>query len=133
MEFSDRPTEMNDALYPELAAFFKPALLARMEVVPYLPLGPKIMENIVHAKLKRLESVLIERYKATVEISPGVINEILSRTTRSENGARMLEAIIEGQMLPAISLALLNKLVGQHTVSNISIAVEDGEFIGRVK
>ncbi|MGL4771699.1 MAG: AAA family ATPase, partial [Plesiomonas shigelloides] len=38
VEYAQQPEHLLDALYPELAAFFKPALLARMEVIPYLPL-----------------------------------------------------------------------------------------------
>ncbi|BDU39423.1 type VI secretion system ATPase TssH [Vibrio nigripulchritudo] len=133
VDYAERTDEMDDALYPELAAFFKPALLARMETVPYLPLGEEVMEKIVRGKLSKLENTLTERYKATVDIASSVIEEILSRTTRSENGARMLEAIIEGQMLPPISLALLEKLANQETVTHIAISAEDGEFIGKVE
>ncbi len=133
VDYADQPEAMDDALYPELAAFFKPALLARMETIPYLPLGSEVLEKIVYGKLSRLESVLQERYKATVEIASSVVEEILSRTHRTENGARMLEAIIEGQMLPPISLALLNKLAKQETVSHIFIDVEDNQFIGKVE
>ncbi len=50
---ADKPEEMNDLLYPELAAFFKPALLARMEVVPYLPLGQDTLKTIIQGKLAR--------------------------------------------------------------------------------
>ncbi|WP_141028766.1 type VI secretion system ATPase TssH, partial [Salmonella enterica] len=41
VEHADNPEAMQEALYPVLADFFKPALLARMEVVPYLPLFQK--------------------------------------------------------------------------------------------
>lgn len=133
VDYADNLDEMDDALYPELAAFFKPALLARMETIPYLPLGEEVLGQIVRGKLSKLESLLKERYKATVEISPLVIDEILSRTHRSENGARMLEAIIEGQVLPPISLALLNKLANQEVVSHIAIEVENNQFIGKVE
>ncbi len=34
VEHAEQPDVLLDALYPELAAFFKPALLARMEVIP---------------------------------------------------------------------------------------------------
>ena len=51
VDYADRPEEINDQLYQELAAFFKPALLARMEVVPYLPLSSDVLLNIVHGKL----------------------------------------------------------------------------------
>jgi len=132
VDFADQPQQMDDALYPELAAFFKPALLARMETIPYLPLGVEVLEQIVQGKLSRLESMLRTRYKAEVIIAPAVIQEILSRTHRTENGARMLEAIIEGQMLPPISLALLNKLAKQEVVEQVIIDVEDNQFIGKV-
>lgn len=119
---------IEDKIYPELAAFFKPALLARMEVVVYRPLGESILKQIICGKLSRLETLFMSRYKAEVKIDDSLIDEILRRSTRSENGARMLEAIIEGQMLPAISLALLNKLAAREDVHRIYLTVKDGEF-----
>lgn len=124
---------IEDEIYPELAAFFKPALLARMEVVVYRPLGEAILKQIICGKLSRLEKLFMSRYKAKVEIDDILIAEILRRSTRSENGARMLEAIIEGQMLPAISLALLNKLATREDVHRIHLTVKDGEFFGEVE
>ena len=44
---------MQEALYPVLADFFKPALLARMEVVPYLPLSKETLATIIAGKLAR--------------------------------------------------------------------------------
>ncbi|HAX09862.1 MAG TPA: type VI secretion system ATPase TssH, partial [Marinobacter hydrocarbonoclasticus] len=44
---AEEPEKIEEALYPELANFFKPALLARMEVVPYLPLGEDTLNRIV--------------------------------------------------------------------------------------
>ncbi|GGN39246.1 MULTISPECIES: type VI secretion system ATPase TssH [Marinomonas] len=129
----DTPKEIESKLYPELVPFFKPALLARMEIVPYLPLNKEVLEKIVLGKLSFLENVLHKRYAAEVEIDPTLVQEILNRATRSENGARMLEAIIEGQVLPPISLALLNRLAEQQPVSRIYMTVEDGEFVGEIE
>lgn len=129
----DTPKEIESKLYPELVPFFKPALLARMEIVPYLPLDKAVLEKIVLGKLSSLENVLHKRYAADVEIDPILVQEILNRATRSENGARMLEAIIEGQVLPPISLALLNRLAEQQPVSRIYMTVEDGEFVGEIE
>ncbi|EHH2450164.1 type VI secretion system ATPase TssH [Vibrio vulnificus] len=132
VEHVEDPSKMDDALYPELAAFFKPALLARMEVIPYLPLSKEVLAQIVRSKLSRLESVFRTRYNAKVVIEESLVDEILNRATRSENGARMLEAIIEGQLLPPVSLALLNKLAGREPVERIRLAADEGEFIGEV-
>lgn len=98
---------MQDALYPELTAFFKPALLARMEVVPYLPLSQEILQQIVGGKLARLTSLLEQRFGAEVVVDDSVPTEILRRASRAENGARILESIIDGALLPPLSLLLL--------------------------
>ncbi len=45
-------------------------------------------------------------------IEPEVTDEIMSRVTRAENGARMLESVIDGDMLPPLSLLLLQKMAG---------------------
>ncbi|MGB0943633.1 MAG: type VI secretion system ATPase TssH [Marinomonas sp.] len=129
---AETPNLIEEGLYPELCDFFKPALLARMEVVPYLPLAEDVIEQIVRSKLSHLETLFIERYQAEVVIEDELIAEIMRRATRSENGARMLEAIIEGQMLPPISLALLDRLAARETVNRIHLSVVDGEFVGEV-
>ncbi|PST94457.1 type VI secretion system ATPase TssH [Photobacterium sp. NCIMB 13483] len=133
VDYAARPELLEEQIYPELAAFFKPALLARMEVVPYLPLNKEVLEQIVRGKLSRLEKLLTTRYKAEVIIEPCLIEEILRRATRAENGARMLEAIIEGQMLPPVSLALLNRLAHREAINRIRLTVENGQFSGEVE
>lgn len=130
---ADNAEELDEQLYPELAAFFKPALLARMETIPYLPLSRDVLSEIIKGKLSRLEHLFKKRYGASVNIESDLIDEILNRANRSENGARMLEAIIDGQLLPPISLALLNKLVDKEDITHISMFIRDGEFVGEVK
>uniref|UniRef100_UPI0036D8E54C type VI secretion system ATPase TssH n=1 Tax=Photorhabdus sp. RM322S TaxID=3342825 RepID=UPI0036D8E54C len=125
---ADKPEEMNDLLYPELAAFFKPALLARMEVVPYLPLGYDTLKTIIQGKLVRLDNLLRQRFNAEVTISDDVIEEILQRATRAENGARMLESIIDGALLPPLSLLLLQKMASGKQISTIQLTVDAHEF-----
>ncbi|OWO81926.1 ClpV1 family T6SS ATPase [Photorhabdus luminescens] len=125
---ADKPEEMNDLLYPELAAFFKPALLARMEVVPYLPLGYDTLKTIIQGKLARLDSLLRQRFNAEVTLSNDVVEEILQRATRAENGARMLESIIDGALLPPLSLLLLQKMAASKQISTIQLTVNDHQF-----
>ncbi|MCW7550715.1 type VI secretion system ATPase TssH [Photorhabdus sp. APURE] len=125
---ADKPEEMNDLLYPELAAFFKPALLARMEVVPYLPLGYDTLKTIIQGKLARLDNLLRQRFNAEVTLSDDVVEEILQRATRAENGARMLESIIDGALLPPLSLLLLQKMAAGKQISTIQLTVNDHQF-----
>ncbi|WP_371973213.1 type VI secretion system ATPase TssH [Lelliottia nimipressuralis] len=128
VEHADNPALMQDALYPVLAGFFKPALLARMEVVPYLPLTHETLTTIIAGKLARLDSVLRSRFGAEVIIEPEVTDEIMQRVTRAENGARMLESVIDGELLPPLSLLLLQKMAANTAISLIRLSAENGAF-----
>ncbi|TKU68287.1 type VI secretion system ATPase TssH [Citrobacter sp. wls710] len=133
VEHADNPDVMQEALYPVLADFFKPALLARMEVVPYLPLSRETLTTIIAGKLARLDGVLRTRFGAEVEITPGVTDEIMQRVTRAENGARMLESVIDGDMLPPLSLLLLQKMAANTAVARITLDVQDSVFTADVE
>lgn len=128
VDYYDSPTELEEKLYPELANFFKPALLARMEVIPYMPLSDSVLEEIIRYKLSALEHLLQSRYQATVVFEDLLINEIQTRATRSENGARMLESIIDGQLLPPLSLLILNRMARNESINRINLFVENKEF-----
>lgn len=133
VEHADDPETMQEALYPVLADFFKPALLARMEVVPYLPLSKETLVTIIAGKLARLDNVLRSRFAAEVIIEPEVTNEIMSRVTRAENGARMLESVIDGDMLPPLSLLLLQKMAANTAIARIRLSATDGAFTADVE
>ena len=132
VKHGSEPEKLEQALYPELADFFKPALLARMEVVPYLPLGEDTLNRIVGDKLQNLAAQISDRYHTEVELEDGLVDAIRSRATRSENGARMLESIIEGELLPPVSLALLEKLAAREPVMKVRLGVKDNKFTGTV-
>lgn len=133
VEHADDPETMQEALYPVLADFFKPALLARMEVVPYLPLSKETLATIIAGKLARLDNVLRSRFSAEVIIEPEVTDEIMSRVTRAENGARMLESVIDGDMLPPLSLLLLQKMAANTAIARIRLSAADGAFTADVE
>ncbi|MDK9587292.1 type VI secretion system ATPase TssH [Lelliottia wanjuensis] len=128
VEHADNPALMQETLYPILADFFKPALLARMEVVPYLPLSHETLATIISGKLARLDAVLRSRFGAEVMIEPDVTDEIMRRVTRAENGARMLESVIDGEMLPPLSLLLLQKMASNTEVARIRLSAAEGTF-----
>ncbi|MBQ4667076.1 type VI secretion system ATPase TssH [Aeromonas hydrophila] len=132
VDHAEQPDVLLDALYPELAAFFKPALLARMEVIPYLPLGHDTLVQIVGGKLNRLVKLLKERFGAEVELDDEVAEEILLRANRSENGARMLESVIDGALLPPVSLQLLQRLSAGEPIKRVHFSVADHQFVAEV-
>ena len=130
---ADAPEKINDELYPELSEFFKPALLARMEVIPYLPLPREVLKIIIDGKLTKLSNLLERRFEAKIIIDEQVKEEILNRATRAENGARILESIIDGQMLPPVSLLLLQKMSQNEEVKKIQFMIKDNKFVAKVE
>ncbi|WP_454724751.1 MULTISPECIES: type VI secretion system ATPase TssH [Cupriavidus] len=101
-----------DALRQRLTRFFKPALLARMQVVPYRYLDETVLGDIVDGRLQRLQQQFAQRYDAALTIHASARDELRSRCSRHQNGARMLDAGIDGDMLPPLSLAVLQRLAG---------------------
>lgn len=132
VEYANKPEILSEKLYPELADFFKPALLARMEVVPYLPLSQDVLQVIVEGKLNKLSSLLESRFSAKVLIDEDVESEILARASRAENGARILESIIDGQLLPPVSLLLLEAQANREQIETIHFFVESGKFVAKI-
>ncbi|HAT06885.1 MAG TPA: type VI secretion system ATPase TssH [Aeromonas salmonicida] len=133
VDYAEQPDDLLNALYPELAAFFKPALLARMEVIPYLPLGHDTLVQIVGGKLNRLVKLLKERFGAEVVLEDEVAEEILRRANRSENGARMLESVIDGALLPPVSLQLLQRLSAGEPIKRVRFSVSERQFVAEVE
>ncbi|WP_348687133.1 type VI secretion system ATPase TssH [Aeromonas bestiarum] len=133
VDHAEQPDDLLDALYPELAAFFKPALLARMEVIPYLPLGHDTLVQIVGGKLNRLVKLLKDRFGAEVVLEDEVAEEILRRANRSENGARMLESVIDGALLPPVSLQLLQRLSAGEPIKRVRFSVSERQFVAEVE
>ncbi len=132
VDYADQPDKLDDVLYPTLAEFFKPALLARMEIVAYLPLNEQVLDTIIQAKIEKLAQLLHQRYRAQVEITDCVVALIRARANRSENGARMIESVIDGQLLPSLSLQLLERLASEESVASITIYVRDDQFFSEV-
>ncbi|WP_395275130.1 type VI secretion system ATPase TssH [Enterobacter bugandensis] len=133
VDMSDSPEQVPDALYPELAAFFKPALLARMEIVPFLPLSSEILMSIIRSKLAELSNKLSTRFNAEIIIDEAVYQEIIDRATRKENGARMLESVIDGALLPPVSMVILQKLSNGDAISRVHFSIESGNFTVEVE
>ncbi|MCC6348532.1 MAG: type VI secretion system ATPase TssH [Candidatus Eisenbacteria bacterium] len=107
-----RPTreELVAAIRPALSQWFKPALLARMEIVPFLTLAPEFLREIVQLKLGKVAARLKDSHKMTLELDPKMIDVITKRCTEVETGARNIDHIITQTLLPMLSTALLERM-----------------------
>ncbi len=98
------------AIRPILSNHFKPALLARMTVVPYFTLPPEILKDIVILKMDKLVKRLAETHKMKLVYSETVVDQIAARCTEVETGARNIDYIMNGSIMPRMSLEILSRL-----------------------
>jgi len=117
------------AIRPILSNHFKPALLARMNIAPFYTLPPEIMKEIVSLKLDKLVARVAETHKMTFSYAPEVVEQIAARCTEVETGARNVDHIMNGTILPQMSQEILARLSDETMPSEARLEMaEDGGF-----
>ncbi len=114
------------AIRPILSDHFKPALLARMTVVPFYTLPQDVLKDIVALKLDKLAKRMNETHKMKLTYSPKVVEQIASRCTEVETGARNIDHIMTGTILPALSREILARLSEGSMPSEAMLDVDEG-------
>jgi type VI secretion system protein VasG len=117
---------LGQALRPELAKYFKPAFLGRLQLVPYLPLSADIIRKITALQLHRIEMRVLASYGARFTYDPALIDLISARCNENASGARNIEAILSRSLLPELSAELLGRLAAGEQIEQISVGI-DGE------
>ena len=120
--------DMIEALRPTLNRHFKPALLARMRIVPYVPLSTETLHTIVVQRLQRLGERLDAQSSLALRYSDAVPDHITAHCVRSDGGARNIDALINQTLLPRISTEILTAMNKERSLRGVMIGVEDGEF-----
>jgi type VI secretion system protein VasG len=115
-----------DALMPELMKFFKPAFLGRVNLVPYFPLSPEIIRQIVVLQLGRISRRVQESYGAKFAWDKELVDVIAARCTETSSGARNVEKILSRTLLPELSAEVLSRLAEGVTINGITVGVDIG-------
>jgi type VI secretion system protein VasG len=95
---------------PTLTEYFKPALLARMTVVPYVPIRPEALDGIVRTKLGVVVARALDSHKVTLSFDDSVVSVVAERCREVESGARNVDHILRGSILPLVSQRILGAL-----------------------
>ncbi|QDH65813.1 AAA family ATPase [Pseudomonas azotoformans] len=111
------PQVLQDAIHPLLRDYFKPALLARMRVVPYYPLMGAVLHDLARLKLDRLGRRLQSR-KLALSYTTELVTHMAERCAHNDSGARYIDQWIEIHLLPQ----MVDRLLG---------AVATGEPLSR--
>jgi type VI secretion system protein VasG len=121
---------MAEALRPDLLKAFKPALLGRLTVVPYFPLPDEVIRQIIGLQLRRIGDRLRANHRAEFAVDDAVTGAIAGRCKEVESGARNVDHILTGTLLPEVSREVLARMAEGQPVQRVHVGVDgEGRFV----
>jgi type VI secretion system protein VasG len=122
------PEVVEAAIRSDMMRVFPAALLGRLQIVPYYPLGKKALFGIIEAKLGKVQKRVTENYKATLAVTDAVKEEIIRRCDNAASGARLIDAVINNTLLPEISAEFLRNTMEGKNFKTAVIDAHENEF-----
>ncbi|SDF46204.1 MULTISPECIES: type VI secretion system ATPase TssH [unclassified Duganella] len=123
------PEELETLLRPQLTRHFKPAFLGRMKVVPYYPIPDDVLKEIIALKLARIGQRIRAQHHAEFSYDAALLEAVLARCTEVDSGARNVDHILNGTLLPEIAQAVLERMALEEGIAYIKAGVTgEGQF-----
>ncbi len=120
---------LSEALRPILMRTFKPAFLGRMKVVPYYPISDDVLARIITLKLGRIRDRVSANHKASFSWDEGLVEAVLARCTEVDSGARNVDHILNGTLLPEIAENVLTAMAEGTRINSIKVSAgKKGDF-----
>ena len=117
---------LGNALRPELLKHFKPAFLGRVAVIPYFPLTPDVLREIVELALGRLGARVRDVYAASLGWDGSAVDAIAARCTEAQSGARNVESVVAGGIAPQLAGLLLDSRQADAIPGRVRLTAADG-------
>jgi len=96
--------------------------------IPYYPLSPEMLGEIVKLQLGRIKKRIEARYRIPFDYDDDVVKLVVSRCTESESGGRMIDAILTNTMLPDVSREFLNRMIAGVPVTGVKVGASEAGF-----
>lgn len=121
----NRPTAeaLEEAIRPVLSQHFKPALLARMRVVPYYPVSGPVLRELIEIKLQRLAERLTRR-RLDFSHCQTLVDHLAERCTQSDSGARLIDYLLDSHVLPLIADRLLDAMAAGESLKRVHATLD---------
>ena len=121
--------ELEALIRPALVKQFKPAFLGRLKVVPFYPIPDDVLAQIIELKLGRIGQRVAANHKAAFAYDESLVEAVLARCTEVDSGARNVDNILNGTLLPQIAEAVLARMAEGAAIERIAVgADENGDF-----
>jgi type VI secretion system protein VasG len=121
--------DLAEALRPTLYKTFKPAFIGRTKVVPYYPLSDDVLVSVIKLKLDRIAARVQGNHNAVLDYDDALIETVLARCTEVDTGARAVDHILNGSLLPEVADSVLARMAEGQAISKIKVSAgKNGEF-----
>ncbi|WP_151634776.1 type VI secretion system ATPase TssH [Noviherbaspirillum aerium] len=125
--------ELEEQLRPSLYKNFKAAFLGRMRIVPFYPLSDEVLSTVIKLKLSRISERLTRNHKLSLSFGKEFVEAILARCVEVDSGARNIDNILNGTLLPDIAGMLLKAMAEGTAIKSIRVGVaKSGKFTYRL-
>lgn len=113
----------------ELKKIFPAALLGRLNVIAYYPLGKKALQAIVRQKLRKVVDRVEQNYHASLTVTEALVDELIQRCDNISAGARMIDALINNELLPQLSYKFLEVTLQGQRLKTVTADASPGQFV----
>ncbi|MDR0588603.1 MAG: type VI secretion system ATPase TssH [Burkholderiales bacterium] len=130
-EKKDRPLpdDLIKLLTPQLYQKFKPAFLGRLKTIPYYPIDDESLIRIIELKLGRIAERVHANHQAVFEWDQKLIDAVFARCTEVDTGARNVDHILNGTLLPEIAGEVLGRMSQDKPITRIKVSAgKNGNF-----
>jgi len=128
------PAALEELIRPHLMKQFKPAFLGRLKVIPYYPIADDVLVKIIELKLGKIQQRIATNHKAEFSYDEALVEAVLARCTEVDSGARNVDNILNGTLLPEIAESVLAKMAEGAVISKIKVSAnKQGQFKYTIK
>jgi len=120
--------EVSSEILPVLSKYFKPALLGRMNVIPYTNLSVDSLKKIATLKLSSIKKLLAVK-NIDFSYDDRLLEYIVEASDAVETGARNLELIINNNLMPKLSKIILENMMVEQKLKKISVSIDEQNSI----
>jgi type VI secretion system protein VasG len=103
---------------------FKPAFLGRMKVIPYYPISDDVLSQIIHLKLDRIGKRVAANHQAEFSWDDALVDAVLARCTEVDSGARNVDHILNGSLLPEVADSVLARMAEGGAIAKIKVGAD---------
>ncbi len=123
---NQRPSaaDLEQAIRPALSHHFKPALLARMTIVPYFPVDGDVLQELITLKLARFGERLQRRQLAFTHCDK-LVDHFALRCGSSDSGARLIDHLIDRHLQPLAVDRLLEAMASGETLRRVHATINE--------